>query len=285
MNKIRVKIDDSILKLLLSLLLIPGFIILIWLAAEYLPPGIDWHETFYPTANLVLHGKSPYGNWGYRCAPWAIIPLLPLALLPETYGRAVMFLVSLAAFTIIAKRLGARPLAIVFILLSPPVIHGLLNANIDWLAAIGFILPPQIGIFFVCIKPQMGIAVGFFWLVDIWRGRGFKEVLRVFWPFSAALALSFILFGFWPFTFNRSLHLWWNASLWPLSLPIALALTVTAIRKRSLRYAMAASPGFSPYILFHSYIGVLLAIVHLLPETIAAVLGLWIVIGIQGFGG
>jgi len=265
-------------------LLAPLIIVLLWIAAEYLPPGIDWHDTYRPTARLVLKGISPYENFGFRYAPWAILPLLPLSLLPENYGRAVIFLISIVSFMIIAKQLGAKPLSIVLLLLSPPVIHGLLNANIDWLAAWGFILPPQLGLFLISIKPQMGIAVGVFWLVDIWLRQGFKEVLRVFWPFTAALVISFIWFGFWPLTYNRSMDLWWNSALWPFCIPIGLGLVVVAIRKHNIKYAMAASPCFSPYILLHSYVGAVLAIVHLLPETAAVVLGLWILVAMRWFG-
>jgi hypothetical protein len=72
--------------------------------------------------------------------------------------------------------------------------------------------------------------------------------------------------------------LWWNATLWPMSLPVGLVLIVTAIRKRELKYALGASPCLSPYILLHSWVVVLLAIVSSTAELIAAVIGLWILV-------
>lgn len=270
--------------LLTILLFIPLLLLIIWAAAIYLPPGVDWHDIYRPTTHLILKGISPYEEKGFHNPPWTLIPLIPIALLPENYGRAVFFIVSIMSLIFVAQRLGARPLAIVFLLLSPPVWHGLLNGNVDWMAAIGFILPPQIGLFFISIKPQMGITVGIFWLADIWINHGIKETVKVFWPFTLVLVISFITFGLWPISFNRVLGLWWNASLWPLSIPIGLGLLVAAIRKRNMNYAMAASPCFAPYILLHSYVGVLLAIVHSLPELIAAVVGLWILVGFQFLG-
>ena len=48
---------------------------------------------------------------------------------------------------------------------------------------------------------------------------------------------------------------------------------------------MAASPCLSPYLMMHSWVVVLLAVVDSLPVTAAAVVGFWILIVIRGFGG
>jgi len=60
-------------------------------------------------------------------------------------------------------------------------------------------------------------------------------------------------------------------------------LFITSIRRQKIEYAMAASPCLSPYVLFHSWVGVILAIVSSVPETIAAVIGLWILVAIRFF--
>ena len=249
---------------------------LAWALSVFLPPGVDWHTAFRPAALALLEGQSPYVVKGYLNAPWALIPLLPLALLPETVGRAVLVLISLVCFTITAHKIGAKIPAIIALLLSPPVLHGLLNANIDWLAVLGFVLPPQIGLFFVSTKPQIGIGVAIYWFINIWHRQGWREVIRTFTPISIALLLSFAIFGWWPLRFETQLNLWWNASLWPVSIPVGLALMVAAIRKSSLSHAMAASPCFSPYVLLHSWVGALYAIITHVPEFIAAVVGLCI---------
>ena len=72
-----------------------------------------------------------------------------------------------------------------------------------------------------------------------------------------------------------------NASLWPMSLPVGLALSVTALRKSDVRYAIAASPLLSPYLLFHSWSGALFAVLASPAESIAAVVGLWILVIIR----
>ena len=250
-----------------------------WTIYFLFPEGVDWSTAFRPAVWRLLRGEALYGvaveGHFYLNAPWALLPLLPLAVLPVKVGRILLIVASLTAFIFTARKLGARPLSIGLLVLSPPVLHGLLNANIDWLAVIGFVLPPQIGLFFISTKPQIGLAVGLYWLYDIWRQQGLRAVLRTFAPFTAALLLSFAIWGFWPAYFGTQVDLWWNASFWPASLPVGLGLLVAAIRKREIRYAIGASPCFSPYVLFHSWVGAELAVVHRTPEMIAVFVGLW----------
>jgi len=272
------KIRQLILLVLVSILLV----VLIWEIADYIPRGVDWHNAFRPAAWRMLKGEELYGAEGHLFVnpPWALFPLLPLALLPETVGRSVLFFISIAAFMFVANRLGGKLPAIILLILSPPVVQGLFNANIDGLAILGFILPPQIGLFFISAKPQIGIAVGLYWLYDIWRYQGFREVLRVFSPFFIFASLSFAVWGFWPLNFTNYsdvyIDLAWNLSFWPLSLPIGLLLLAIAIQRRKFKYAMAASPCFSPYVSYHSWVVTILAGIHSIPAMIAVFLGLWI---------
>jgi hypothetical protein len=252
----------------------------------YLPAGIDWHDTYRPASRALLSGNSPYtidGVTPFLVAPWGVIPLLPLAMLPEQAGRAALFIVSLAAFAFTAHRIGGRLIAVIAFLLSPTIMHCLLNGNIDWLPLLGFILPPQIGLFFVTIKPQLGSIVILFWFIEAFRTGGIRRVVKVFWPISLVTMLSFIVFGFWPSRFIGAITFGsgFNASLFPISIPVGLALTVAAIRKRKINYAMGASPCLSPYVLFHSWSGALLAILPATAETLAAVVGLWILVIIR----
>jgi len=270
-------------KLLTGLAIVLGLILVSFLAAPFVPPAVDWRISFRPAALTLLSGESPYDKVYIIHAPWALLMLAPFALFPENVGRVMLLFCGLASYIFIAQRLGAKPIAIVFLLISPVVMHMLLNGNIDWLASFGFVLPPQIGLFFIAIKPQLGIAVAPFWLVEAWRQGGWKQVLKTFAPFTIILLLSFAIFGLWPLGAVEVTGVSFNASLWPLSIPVGLALLVTAIRKRKIEYAMAASPCLSPYALFYSWTGVLLAIIASVPETIAAVVGLWILVAIRFF--
>lgn len=270
---------------LLLALLIAAALVLVALAARFLPPAIDWDTAFRPAGLAVWHGQSPYTNDMFRYAPWAILPVLPFAWLPASLGRAAYLFASLAAYAFVVYRLGARPFTLAAFLLSPPVLHGLLNANIDWITLLGFVLPPQVGLFFLVIKPQVGLGLILWILVEAWRTGGWRQCLRIFWPVTLATLASFLIFGFWPMRFLEPVGYWWNASLWPASIPVGLALMAAAIRRRRAEYAMAASPCLSPYVLLHSWVGALAALARLPAEMLAAVVGLWILVLIRFLAG
>lgn len=262
------------------LLLIVG-IVLISITSKYLPNGVDWDVAYYPAARELLFLRNPYQVEKFFNPVWVLFPILPLVLLPSNVGRAAFFFFSLLGYGYAAYRFKAKPLALGAFIISPPVVHGLLNANVDWIPLLGFILPPQIGLFFVAVKPQVGFAVAVFWFFEAWRKGGWRETVRVFAPVSIGLLLSFLVFGFFPLRFGSRLEVWWNASLWPMSIPVGLGLLVASLRKHDLRFAMGAAPCLSPFVLFHSWAGALLAIVMYQFETIAVVVGLWILVALR----
>ena len=184
-------------------------------ASPFFDSTTDWHGAFYPAAQQVLHGRSPYQVSTFLSVPWTILPLLTLALLPERAGPAALFLASLLTFVFVfvAYRLGPRGPWIGAILTAPPVIHSLSIGNLESLSLLGFVLPPQIGLFFVLMKPQVGIAMALFWLVEAWRQGGPREIGRVFAPVALALVLSVLLFGNWSATRSVDpVNSYWNSS-------------------------------------------------------------------------
>jgi hypothetical protein len=253
------------------------------LAGQHLPEGVDWHEAFRPAALAVLAGESPYTIDKFYAAPWGLLPLLPMSILPEATGRGVLFTMSILSLVIMARRMGAGPMATTAFLLSPPVIHGLLNANIDWLAMLGYVVPPQIGLLLVMIKPQIGIGLVLYWFVQAWRQGRLAQVIRVFWPVAVVSGASFVVYGLWPLRFEGIVDYskTFNASLWPTSIPVGLVLLATSLRSREPRYAIASSPCLSPHVVFHSYAGALACLLSMPMETIVAVLGLWILVIIR----
>ncbi len=254
--------------------------VVIWLGAARLPAGVDWTDTFYPAIRAVWQGRSPYDVVpSFFMAPWALLPMLPLAWLPESVGRAIMLVAGLATYAVIAHRLShGHTWSVIVFLLSPLVLDGLYNGNVDFLPILGFILPPQIGLFFVVLKPHIGLGVALFWLVEAWRDGGATRVFEVFGPVAVAFGLSFLIFGLWPLRFSQLLGVSgsWNSSLWPMSLPVGLALLVASYRSRKMQPAMAAAPCLSPYLVMHSWVTGLVAILDRPLELTAAVVGLWI---------
>ncbi|GAB4499716.1 MAG: hypothetical protein OHK003_16730 [Anaerolineales bacterium] len=240
--------------------------------------GIDWKETFYPAAKAVLNGESPYTAPTFRNAPWTILFLLPFALFSETTGGILFFLASLGVYAWAAHRLQASQLALTVFMLSPPVIYGMRMLNIDVLVLIGFTLPAQIGLFFVLIKPQMGIAMIPFWFVQSYKEGGIRKIVAVFAPVTVAVGLSFLLFGNWLFSRQADLlDSYWNASLWPWAVPIGIVLAALSVRDMRKDFAMAASPFLSPYLAYHSWVSVLAGLIRFDFEFVVAVASMWFV--------
>lgn len=249
--------------------------------AAFLPPAVDWQEAYRPAVVKLVSGESPYEVSGYFNPPWALLPLLPIALLPQPIGRAIAVLVAIAAYGYIAYKMGADRKTLLIFMLSPPILHSLLNGSIDWLGALGYVLQPQIGLFFVLIKPQIGVGVAIFWFIQSWRKGGWRELLRVFAPITIVTLISLVVYGRWPLRVEREIELWWNASLWPLSIPIGLTLLVAAVKREELNFSIASSPFLSPYVLLHSWMGALFALSSSFAYMAAAVVGLWIVVLLQ----
>lgn len=240
-------------------------LVLGWLARP-VSGGVDWHVVYRPAALDALHGQTPYGvDYGARDEtagmslyflnpPWLLVVLMPLALLPPDLARGILIVLGAVGYAVGAWRLGASRWGVTLFLLSPPVLLGLYSGNIEWLVLLGFGLPPQIGLFFVLLKPQLASGVVLVWLVESWRAGGPHRVALDFGPVVAALALSLLIFGLWPSApISSPTGQFWNASFWPLSVPFGLVLLVMALKERSVSKGIMASPCLSPYVSFNSW--------------------------------
>ena len=249
--------------------------------ASLYSPGYDWHFWGRPAAQAMLAGQSPYNITGFYSPPWALLPLLPLALMPEKVGAVVLTFLHFICYIITAHKLGAKPVTIALFMLLPNVaMWGYGFANLDWMVVLGFILPPQIGLFLVLVKPQLGLAVS-----DLLVGRsladreskaGHKHI------HSSHPRLSRFFSTIWLLAFENAASFWAiNTSLWPMAIPIGLVLLFSALRKRKMGLAISASPFLSPYVGVHSWPIAILGLLPAQTETILAIIGLWVVNLIQ----
>ena len=284
-SKTEVKKSNGILLLVLGV----GLAFLFFFGVNMIWPmvGIDWKETFYPVARAVLQGQNPYNISTFRNVPWTVLPLLPFALLSERIGGIIFFIASFAAYGFVASRMNASRVALIAFLVSPPVFYGMRMLNVDILVLLGFVLPAPVGLFFVIIKPQMGLVMVIFWLVEAWRRGGIPEVVKTFLPVTVALVLSFVIFGNW--LAGRQADLpgsIWNASLWPWSIPVGLGLLMVSLRDRRRELAMSASPFLSPYLAYHSWAAALLGLIQKDFEFVTVVIGMWLVavVRLLGYG-
>jgi hypothetical protein len=256
------------------LLIVSVFIILTWAVFTYLPIGSDWVSIYRPAALSFISGENPYGS-AFVNPPWTLIPLIPFTLLPWRFAGAVLSILGLFSYAYVAYKFRATYFAFSFFLISVPVVHQLIDPGVDWLVALGFILPPQIGLFFILIKPQVGFAVALYWLGLSWQSGGIRQVLKVFLPIVVMYLLSFMVYGYHPLFGANLIDIHYNVSLWPWSIPLGIFLVVFALKSKKINWSMLASPLLSPYIAFHSFHGVFLALVRTPIFLVLAVVFVW----------
>ncbi len=270
-------------KIILIIIFTILFVLEIAVAYKYLPIGVDFHGTFRPAPLAIFKGESPYEGYGFFYPPWTLLPLLPIALLPEKIGNMIFFFAILVAYIFILHKLKANLVTTLIFIVSPPVLVELWSLNINWLVMLGYLMPPQIGLFFVLIKPQVGGVMALFWFVEAWRKGGLRQVIVTFMPLIVMTLLSLLVYPGWFQKASSAIGGAANISFWPLSIPFGLALISLALRHRKERFAYMASPFLSPYFAINSLSTVFLGLVSSTWETLAAVGGLWIAILITRF--
>lgn len=233
-------------------------ICMLWVAAymfsTHFVIGIDWHVVFKEAARRMVSGDSPYsmntvGNhMRFYNPPWALIPLIPAALLPDAAGQATMITMIIVIFVYVVYRMGASPIAILSFMLSIPVLLSLDNLNIEFLVFIGLILPPQIGLFFLVTKPQLSVGYILYLLYSTFKKGGIKQGIQIFGPIGAATLLSFAVYGFWPRWMLSAGETPTDVNIWPVGLVIGMIFLYKAFTENKEEDAVASSPFLSPYL-------------------------------------
>lgn len=225
--------------------------------------GTDWKEFFYPYSLAVLHGQNPYTLHHGIFIPWVLPLTLPFAILPEHLGVLLFFIFTVASFAFIAKRLGAKEIALVAFLFSPPIATQLWILNVDIFVFWGFILPPPLAMPLLLIKPQVGGVYAAYLAIEAWHSGGIRKLITTLLPTAFVVASSFLILGDWVSAQYSSASIaaqqFWNTSLFPLGLIAGLPLLVLALWKRRKRAATAAAVLCSPYVTLPSWGAALLA--------------------------
>ena len=277
---IRVKLERSKWQELALCLILFG--ITYGLFVAYLPPAVDWHWFFYPAARSW---REPYRVTGlFHNPPWLAFLLAPFGLLPEVHARAAFALVSLAMLVDAAHTLGASRAGTVAAILAPPVVSTLANGQVDILALWGSTLGLRalrqhnswllsLGLLLVSIKPQIAAPVGLLlWLRS-------KDKIRPLVLPVAAVALSFVIYGWWPAEWQPvPLDVDWNIAVWPWGLVVGISLVAVACALKSHTIAYVSTPLLSPYLAGHSLVGMSTAGLSAIPApfTLPLVLLWWL---------
>jgi hypothetical protein len=263
---------------IIYLIIAAGLIALGVTAYYILPDPVDWAVFYRPATLALLAGKSPFTVGSYFNPPWILLPLIPFALLPYKISNAALFITNLVIFIFIGRRSSKRPLPLLALLCSFPVIVCILFGQIDGIALLGLFMPKPLGLIFLLAKPQVGAFVALFWVIEAWREGGWKPTLKLVTPVAMMTLASVLIFHLTPQNFNISIlisapH---NTSLWPGSILIGLPLLVYALRQRKQGFALMATPLLSPYIAPQSWSIAMLGLVPYEWELVAASLASWV---------
>ena len=121
---------------------------------------------------------------------WILLPLIPLGMLPQRLGLIFFFVLILVIYIFIGLKLHAQPISLTAFMLSPGIFLSLQQLNIDAIVLLGFLLPAPLGLFFVLAKPQIGIGMAVYWLVEAWRTGGLRKVLITFAPVTIVQVIT-----------------------------------------------------------------------------------------------
>jgi len=215
--------------------------------------GIDWNIAFYPASRALIEAGNIYAVDGFYNPVWALFPILPFAFLPWPMGYIAFAMLNLFCFVVVAIKMKMQIWFIVPWLIFGGVLRNSLFGNIDGLTALGLILPPQIGLFFVMMKPQIGIPIALFWCWTSYRDGGIKRVAQTFAPVVIAFLISFAVYGLWIFQSAEIIGASWNTSLWPWTIPAGLILLYAALRRGDIRPALISTACLSPYLASQSW--------------------------------
>lgn len=268
-------------RVLLQVLVGVGSLALLLIILSKLPDDPNWTGSFYPAGRAILEGHNPYATHGFFNPPWLLLLLAPLTLLPEQVGRLVLVAMAFAAYLYLIHRAAASRRAVTAFLLSFPVLFTAVEVNLDSFVLMGLLLAGQLGLFLLMLKPQAGVGIALFWLVEAWRAGGWRKVVRLFAPIVVAFLLSFTLFGNWFVSAGYLQSSSWNTSPFPFAVPVGLGLIAHALRRRDIRFAIPASLCFSPYVGLGSWSLALYPLVQEETALIAVSAGTWLTFGIS----
>lgn len=227
-------------------------------------------DVFYRSGQAILSGINPYTVPGfysplYVAVGFALLALLPLPIAFRLFAGLVFLSFGLAFYALTNHQIKMT----VLLMCSPFPLMTAWYGNLESLVLIGSIVAPVIGIWFVMVKPQIGLIVA---LLFIWQARTWRGIARLIIPVGCLYALSFAL-GMWRTTPIAEV---WSIRLWPLGLAIGIPAAIIALRKRRVDWALFAGPFVAPYLgAPFAFVGALPLLLRRNLLTVAGVAAAW----------
>ena len=256
------------------------FLIIVVLVYQIKPLyAYDFRTYFYPASRLFIVGQNPYAVDGFYNPPWLLIAMIPFALLPEQWAQAVFLSTAMCTFLLVCAKLRLGRLSTLAFLLSFPTIYSLLYGNLEWLVLLGLLLPPQIGVFLVLIKPHVGLGIFLYWVIQAWRKERTSGVFKLLWPLLTVALISMLIYGPWPLRFalaaESSTTRGLNASAWPWLLPLGFYIAFEMVEQPDLKKSLLIGPALSPHLVEGSWCGLFIAFSDRPVAMVLANLAVW----------
>ncbi len=223
-----------------------------------------WHDQQTTFTQLIHHLPAPYDTVGFVNVPWTALLLAPFGLIPLELSTLIQTILYFLCLTVLVKRMGGSLRHVLLALTSFIALDAALELNVDWLIALGILLPVMWSGPFLIIKPQ--VALG------IYAGAQLRQLVIAALVVGVMLALSLLLWGWWPpqmlasiaqHSLNRPFNLA-PVALMPavLSYAVGLVIGIRAVQKKDAVLGVYAWLFFVPYITLYSL---------LIPYTLACV--------------
>lgn len=233
--------------ILLSLLFVIGFLLSSFINAN------DWDGAFYEAGHNFL---NPYSVYTFMNPPWLLLVLTPLTIFPYAFSQALNLGITFLVFGALLLRLKANPISFVLFFLSFPFLLAYSHGTVEWLPALAWLLPPQVGIWLVSVKPQAGGLVAVEWFLKS------KKRVKLLAILGVTFLVSLLVWGFWVPNMMENVHKvqregmqGWNLSLFPYLIPLGVAMWIYILWKRpsnSELLAMLSTYCFVPYFAWSS---------------------------------
>lgn len=146
----------------------------------------DQEVTFSRALELI---GMPYALPGFANPPWALIPLIPFTFFSLPVAVLLQLTIYFIVLTALMQRLGGKLRHVLLALTSPITFFVAMELNVEWIVALGLLVPPAWSPPFLLVKPQMALGYGL-----VFKRRDLVRALNVT---LALFIISFLLWGFW----------------------------------------------------------------------------------------
>ncbi len=241
----------------------------------------DQRRTFLQAAD---HLATPYVLvWPY--VPWTSLLVLPFGLLPESLAVLLQMALYFALLAAVIYRFEGGFGAVLIVLTSAIAFDTALEINLEWIVALGLLVPREWSGPLLLVKPQAALGYWFGFAPREWLRGGLVVLVVVaasllLWPgwiAGMADAIRVNTLGEWGSRINIAFS---NLLPQPLAWAIGIGLAALALRRRDPVLGVFAWQFFVPYATLYGILPAFALLAARWPRIALAIsLALWLLYG------